>query len=335
MAESSPVPPVETLIQALWSGDGGGSPRQGQEVYALLDGARDGRIYDRLRRSGLDYRCLLGRGLKPPLARSAPYLVSLGRRSAFTREILELGWGRGWGLFLSSEALIQELDRHFRRFLDVKDPGDRSLILRLWDVRVLPALLPVCTREELAFLFGPVGSFSLELPGGDRLQRFSRVGEGEAEGYLEEEILRVSESAPERISRSLVAGHLRGPDPRRARGGAFRLRQPHWEALRSLARQGFVERALAIIARTWPHTYRRRGEAEMRRFVHRGITRARGHGITGRRSVLHFLNLQLALGEDFDQLPWATGLLRGKPRASTRMALVRERAERVMAAELG
>ena len=323
---------VEALIEALWVP----AQQRGEEVYALVDGARDGRIYERIRRSGLDHRCLLGRGLEPSLARTAPYLVSLGRRSLFTRELLAEGWGRGWGLFLASEAVLQQLVRHFRRFLDVRDPGGRSLMLRLWDPRVVRSFLPVCTREELAFLFGPIGSFSIEVGNGDRLQRLLRIEEGEVEGYLEEEIVRLSSAGPEVVSKSLVAGNLRGPDPARSRDRLFRLRQPHWEALQRLARESFVDHTLRLIARSWPHTCRSRGDSEIRRFVRRGIATAGTYGVTGRRSVLHFLNLQLALGEDFHRLPWAVELLdREDLRGATRISLLRERAERVMAAECG
>ncbi len=317
----------EALLEALWSESG--------EVYVLLDGARDGRIYDLVRRSGLDSRCLLGPNLSPSLARKAPHLVSLGRRSLFSRQLLELGWGRGWGLFLTSEALIQEVNRHLQRFLEVRDPGGRTLMLRLWDPRVLQAFLPVCTREELAFVFGPIHSFALESDGGARLQRFSLIQDSEAEGFLEERLYGLSGSSPELVSRSLVAGHRRGADPRR-RGRIFHLRQPHWEALRGLVRQSFVEHSLRIIARCWPHTYRSRGAADLRRFVQRGIAQAQGYGVTGRRSVLHFLNLMLTFGEDFDRLPWAVDLLeRTDLRATTRMELVLERAYRRMEAEHG
>lgn len=154
-----PYPHVDHVIQRLWRPDtAGGTP----EICALLDAARDPRIYPMIRRSRLDYRCLYQGDLHPALAAAAPYVVSLAARSAFTRELIELGWGASWGLFLRSPAILQELVRHFRQFLTVKDDTGKVFFFRFYDPRVLRVYLPTCTPAEVRALFGPVEAMSLE-----------------------------------------------------------------------------------------------------------------------------------------------------------------------------
>jgi len=160
---------ADHVIHRLWRGEG--SP---PEVCALLDAARDPRIHPLIRRSHLDFRCLYQGAVPPVLAAAAPYLVSLSPGAAFTREVIELGWGKSWGVFLRSPAILQDLVRHFRRFLRVRNEAGRVLFFRFYDPRVLRLYLPTCTRDELCTFFGPVERFSLESGEEDSMLELSR-----------------------------------------------------------------------------------------------------------------------------------------------------------------
>lgn len=150
---------ADRVIEMLWRpGDGSDEVT----VYALLDGARDPRIYDLVRLSKLDYRCLFLGKLAPQLARAAPYLVMLGRKSALTRQVIEEGWGESWGIFVRSPAILQDLRRHFRQFLQVEDETGKKFFFRFWDPRVLRMYLPTCIPIELRALFGPVERYCME-----------------------------------------------------------------------------------------------------------------------------------------------------------------------------
>lgn len=152
-------PYVDHVLDRLWRPDaGGGSP----EVHLLLDGARDEHVLPLIRRNWIDHRCLLRGRLAPELAAVAPYLVSLGPRSTVTRAMVAKGWGQSWGIFLRSPAILQDLVRHFRRFLRVHDEAGREFFFRFYDPRVLRVYLPTCTSEELRAFFGPVELFSME-----------------------------------------------------------------------------------------------------------------------------------------------------------------------------
>lgn len=141
----------------------------------LLDAAREPGIPSLIRRSHLDHRCLLRGRLPPVLAAVAPYLVSLSPRPAFTRTVLERGWGESWGIFVRSQAILPELARHFRQLLLVQNELGRELFFRFYDPRVLRPYLPTCTPAELRTVFGPVDVFALEGGEEDTLLELSLV----------------------------------------------------------------------------------------------------------------------------------------------------------------
>jgi hypothetical protein len=145
-------------------------------VWAILDCARDERIYPALRLSGLDYRCLYSGRLSHAMERNAPYLVELGPTYKFSARLIESGWGQSWGVFLRI-ADPSNLRHHLRTFLRVRDESGRILLFRYYDPRVLRAYLPTCRREELQAVFGPVSSFMTESDRGDSVLEFTFDGQ--------------------------------------------------------------------------------------------------------------------------------------------------------------
>lgn len=133
-------------------------------VFALVDGARDDRIYRAVYDSQLEYECLFAGELSYDLTLAAPYLVRLDARAPFTRWLVEEGWGRSFGVFAWSRADTETLRRHFRRLLQVRDELGKKLFFRYYDPRVLRAYLPTCNGAELDEVFGPVGRFVTEGP---------------------------------------------------------------------------------------------------------------------------------------------------------------------------
>jgi len=151
-------PPPDPVLEALWP------PRQsaGVAVFAILDGARDPRIYGAVDGTRLLKDCLYSGDLPWQMQMTAPYLVQLDREDRFTRYIVANGWGASWGVFLRTETGIKQLRRHLRQFLRVRDEAGKRLIFRYYDPRVLRVYLPTCTPAELETFFGPVSAFVME-----------------------------------------------------------------------------------------------------------------------------------------------------------------------------
>jgi hypothetical protein len=90
--------------------------------------------------------------------------------AAFTRAILAHGWGRAWGIWLICAAPLEEVRRHLRRFLRVRDESGRHLLFRYYDPVVLAMFLPTCTPAELRELYGPIDAFLVEADHGSAVR---------------------------------------------------------------------------------------------------------------------------------------------------------------------
>jgi hypothetical protein len=160
---------MQAIVEALWG-------NRGDEVYAVLDAARDPLVRAKLTATDVKSACLYEGRIPREIADVAPYLVKLRRDHRFTEQLLESGWGKSWGVFAAGPADFETMRRHFRRFLRVENEAGKTLLFRWYDPRVLRVYLPTCTERELEVLFGPLSAYFVE--GGDppRLDVFSRRG---------------------------------------------------------------------------------------------------------------------------------------------------------------
>jgi hypothetical protein len=153
-----PNPSREHIINTLWPA---GLPSR-VNVWMILDGARDERIFSAVDRSYQDKCCLYAGDLPWQMQMTAPYLVQLDKEDRFTRYFIDHGWGNSWGVFFRSETTLKNLRNHLRGFLRVRDEANRRLIFRYYDPRVLRIYLPTCRKEELRTFFGPIDQFLME-----------------------------------------------------------------------------------------------------------------------------------------------------------------------------
>ena len=83
-----------------------------RDVYMVLDGARDRRIYSDLMNSHLIYSCLYSGDIAYEIEIAAPHLVQLEYEDKSTRSLIQRAWGNSWGIFLKSDARMERLRRH-------------------------------------------------------------------------------------------------------------------------------------------------------------------------------------------------------------------------------
>jgi hypothetical protein len=157
----------DRVIEALWP-----SSAANTSVWAIVDCARDDRIYPALRTSGLDYLCLYSGRLLPAVEAAAPHLIELAPTYAFTPKLIDMGWGNSWAVFLRTDD-PSGLRHHLRRFLRVQDESGRILLFRYYDPRVLRVYLPTCRADELRTVFGDISSYLVEDETGRSLIEFS------------------------------------------------------------------------------------------------------------------------------------------------------------------
>jgi hypothetical protein len=141
---------VGKLKKILWPDDS----LRPVNVWAILDTAKDPRVFGLASRCYLDKCCLYAGDLSPELERAAPWLIQVSPRDSITESLLEQGWGHAWGIFLQSDDSMASLRRHLRRLLRVKDQNGRHYLFRYYDPRVLRVYLPASRADELDGVFG-------------------------------------------------------------------------------------------------------------------------------------------------------------------------------------
>jgi hypothetical protein len=177
---ASPHGQTSALAALLFGNQVAGGGRQRTGCYMLLDAARDPRIYGRLTELGdaIQARSLYQGDIGDRLAHVSPYLIALREYQPASLRLAEAGFGRSWGLFITTVASFDDLRRHLRKFNLVYREDGTPLVFRFYDPRVLRRFLPVCSADEASRLFGPIECFLTETEEADALLRFTlRDGE--------------------------------------------------------------------------------------------------------------------------------------------------------------
>ncbi len=155
---------------------------QDKQLYIILDAARVEQMPAQLfeLEDDPEYFSLFFDTPQAELIDVAPYLVKVDMDSRLLAWMLDEGWGKSWGIFISATMELEELFEHLRQFLKVKDPEGEELFFRFYDPRVLRIFLPTCNFQEIMQFFGAVGSYMVESEDGGKLLEFSK-GDGELE----------------------------------------------------------------------------------------------------------------------------------------------------------
>jgi hypothetical protein len=126
-------------------------------LYAVLDAAQDRRVRQLCHESVDETRSLYEGAKGEGLADVAPYLVRFEEGSELLARVIEEGWGRSWGVFLTSRAPFKAVRRQLRRFLIVEGEASRQrLYFRYYDPRVLRAFMPLATVRQKDEIFADV-----------------------------------------------------------------------------------------------------------------------------------------------------------------------------------
>jgi hypothetical protein len=139
--------------------------------HAIIDGAQDPRLLD-LVRGCAAHACLFKGEIAPEVARASPWLVRIDDGEPLLATWRQHGTGCNWGLMALSALPLEDLRRHFRRFLQAQLPGGRLALFRFYDPRVFNTYIRAATPEERAPWFRGVSQFSVERDDGRGLHQF-------------------------------------------------------------------------------------------------------------------------------------------------------------------
>ena len=162
-------------------------------VFCIIDGASDEKIFPMLKSSDWDYACLYRKGvhyegerMTDAFAATAPYLITLDPRKLTVEKFSMDRIGKHQVIFLESGASKEEVAKHCSSMLKAMDEDGKVFGFRYYDPRVLRVYLPTCTAEELFIFFGEIDTIWVEGEGKDMLE-FVREIEASEEEKVEEE----------------------------------------------------------------------------------------------------------------------------------------------------
>lgn len=107
-------------------------------TYAILDAAKVANLPELLEQSGLEHRCLFKNEAYEELKNVAPWVVRLEEGNRFTRFLFTKSdaaqhlWGAKPGIFIRSDASLDELYRHLRKFTRIQDEQGKWHFLAYW-----------------------------------------------------------------------------------------------------------------------------------------------------------------------------------------------------------
>lgn len=149
--------------------------------YAIVDGAVEEGLLDFLNEVNPPHCCLYAEPIQPDLVALAPYLVEVVPEvEAWLRDKAS-----PWGIYLTSESSMRELQQHFRRYLWVRIPEqEKPVLMRFYDPRNIWVLAEVLTPASFFFI-NPVRQLSTRYGEEYREDNFSSVRPAETDDGCE------------------------------------------------------------------------------------------------------------------------------------------------------
>jgi hypothetical protein len=281
-----------------------------QPLYAVLDTAHEPSVFRLLLESKLEYAWIFEGEQACQLAHFAPYLVPLPPHSPFLPALVQNGWGKNWGIYLTSSAAPWELLAFLRRQLVTWLPDGNQALLRFYDPRVLRTLLHTSTSHQRQQFFGIVHAYVMEAEDPEIALGFMQS----AHGLVKTEL-------PLSDSRSLVTTLVDNESevpliPGRAINDSSAnipvVSKEQMAALDEVKSNAFGEAILEELRELFPIEFAGAGEWRMRALVQYGCIRPQRYGIRNQSEIRKYIKLMVQLGRNFDidpELPWAISIL--------------------------
>lgn len=146
------------------------SPR----LYAVLDCAADPSLHEHVARLEPEgAACLFEGRLHPELKAASPHVVELAPTDPLSKLWRGEGWGRSWGILISSRAGLPAVRRRMRHYTQAKLPdGTGPVLFRFWDPRVFRVWLPLVEPDDLGGWFSDIDRYIVETEDGSGSLRY-------------------------------------------------------------------------------------------------------------------------------------------------------------------
>ena len=142
-------------------------------AFVVLDGAINPAVRDLLNQAGVFYQSLYEGEQAADLAAFGPYLAEIQKGGKLMPFLIKVGWGKSWGVFLSTQMGFVDARRHLRHFLMVDIEGGKRVLFRFYDPRVMRVFIPTCDAEQRKEFFGQIEGIYVESEKETAVHRFA------------------------------------------------------------------------------------------------------------------------------------------------------------------
>ena len=280
-----------------------------QPLYAVLDTAHEPSIFRLLLESKSEYAWLFEGEEACQLAHFSPYLVPLPPHSTLLPALVQNGWGKNWGIYLTSSAAPWELLAFLRRLLVTRLSDGSQALLRFYDPRVLRTLLRTSNSPQRRQFFEAVHTYVMEAEDPEVALGFTLGAQGleKTELPLSGSRSLVTALVDSKTEVSLIPGRVTDDGAAKAV-----LSEEQIGALEDVKHNAFGEEMLEELRELFPIEFAAAGEWRMRALVQYGCTRPQRYGIRNQSEIRRYIELMVQLGRNFDvdpELPWASQIL--------------------------
>ena len=159
---------MASLLETIRAQDG--------PIYGVFDAARSKDVYAELVRSKQVFHSLYEGAEAARYIDIAPYVVALDLDDAGIETLLERAQGESWAIFVTSQAPIEDVRHHLRKFVKVELDGHKNAVFfRFYDPRVFRDVIPRFDADQLQRFFESVDDYLCESE--DGIDRYSFDGE--------------------------------------------------------------------------------------------------------------------------------------------------------------
>ncbi len=147
-------------------------------LYAVLDLAADPALNAHVQRLEPEAAaCLFEGKLHPQVKAASPHVVELAPTDPLSKQWRGEGWGRSWGILISSTASLPAVRRRLRHYTQARLPdGSGPVLFRFWDPRVFRTWLPLVEPQDLGGWFTDIDRYIVETEDGRGSLRYSLNG---------------------------------------------------------------------------------------------------------------------------------------------------------------
>ena len=132
-------------------------------TYVLIEGGRKKDLALIFEGFEVDHCCLYQGEAADEFALQAPYLAKVDPDSDFADWLVDDAWGKGYVVFLRSNADMDALRSQFRKFTQLYDPGnERWYHFRFYAPEVVRRTLPALPPEDFSRISNGIAAFVTE-----------------------------------------------------------------------------------------------------------------------------------------------------------------------------